>query len=1032
MTAYAHLYCTTNYTFLTGASHPHEFVYQAAELGYDSIAITDECSLAGIVKAFVAAEELEFKLIVGSRFTLSNGMRLIAIAPTRIAYAELSGFITLARRRSAKGEYEAHFDDLRFRLQHCLIIWLGYCGSDSVKPETIIDQLHNAFKDRLWIGINHQWQAGEQASFKIWLRLARKNRIPLVACSEALMHQQDRKPLQDVLTAIRHNKQLNDLGTDLISNAEAYLKPVELLERLYSKALLDETCRIADQCIFSMKELRYQYPRELVPEAVTPIQHLRHLVCYGKKIRWPKGVPQDAEALLEKELTLIEEVQYEYYFLTVHDLVRFARSQGILCQGRGSAANSVVCYCLFVTEIAPGQINVLFERFISQERDEPPDIDIDFEHERREEVIQYIYQKYGRERAAIAATVITYGSRSAVRDIGKALGLDNSLLDYIAENIAWWDRHQDLHTRLAQEGLQMEQKTMQLLCKLVGQLLNFPRHLSQHVGGFVISETKVSDLVPIENASMENRTVIQWDKTDLESMRLLKVDVLGLGMLTTLRKTLEYIHNYNPAIQSLADIPREDPLTYDMLCKADTIGLFQVESRAQIAMLPRLQPRCFYDLVIQIAIVRPGPIQGDMVHPLLRRRTGQEEIAYASEAIKSVLEPTMGVPIFQEQVMRLSIVAAGFTASEADQLRRAMAAWGKNNKLLLFEEKFINGLLRNGYALDFAQRLFEQIKGFGGYGFPESHSASFALLCYASAWLKRHHPAAFYCALLNSQPLGFYSPAQLIQDAKRHHIDIFPVDINYSFYDYNLEKNHKDQWGIRMGFREVRSLNKNHAESIAAWRGDKLFTSLEDVTRRTKLSAIDLQCLASADVFHNLVGNRHLSRWQAAGIELTKPLLETTPTQADDLFTKAPTTEKNIITDYQTLGYSLRQHPMELLRNESPFNRCMKCCDLIQLPNKGFVRIAGLVTCHQRPGTANGTMFLTIEDETGNINVIVWKSTQDNFRKELLTAKLLVIKGTLEIANEYVTEPVIHVVAGHLEDYSERFYELDVKSRDFR
>jgi error-prone DNA polymerase len=552
------------------------------------------------------------------------------------------------------------------------------------------------------------------------------------------------------------------------------------------------------------------------------------------------------------------------------------------------------------------------------------------------------------------------------------------------------------------------------------------------VGGFVISESKVSDLVPIENASMENRTVIQWDKTDLESMRLLKVDVLALGMLTTLRKTLEYIHSYDASIQSLADIPREDPVTYDMLCKADTVGLFQVESRAQMAMLPRLQPRAFYDLVIQIAIVRPGPIQGDMVHPLLRRRTGQEAITYESEDIKSVLQPTMGVPIFQEQVMRLSIVAAGFTPGEADQLRRAMAAWGKNNKLLLFEEKFINGLLKNGYKLEFAKKLFEQIKGFGGYGFPESHSASFALLCYASAWLKCHHAAAFYCALLNSQPLGFYSPAQLIEDAKRHRITIFPLDINYSFYDYNLEKDIDNNWGIRIGFREVKSLNKYQAASIANWRGHQLFTSLEDIARRTQLSATDLQCLASADAFYSLVGNRHLSRWQAAAIEENKPLFDKVKSLPDDLFTEAPGIEKDVITDYQNLGFSLRQHPMQLLRQEYPFNRCSKCSDLSYLSHKGFVRIAGLVTCHQRPGTAKGTMFLTIEDETGNINVIVWKRTQDNFRKPLLTAKLLVIKGTLEIANEYVSEPVIHVVAGHLEDYSHRLDELDIKSRDFR
>ncbi|HSC67831.1 MAG TPA: error-prone DNA polymerase, partial [Cellvibrio sp.] len=681
---YAHLFTTTNFTFLTGASHPPEYVYRAAELDYEAIAITDECSLAGVVKAFVAAKELDFKLIVGSRFTLSNGMRLVVIAPTRIAYAELSGFITLARRRAAKGEYEAHFDDLRFRLQNCLIIWLGQLGSDIVAPETIIDQLYNAFKNRLWIGIDHQLWGGEQEVFPRWLALSRKKNIPLVACGHALMHSKERKPLHDVLTAIRHNTRIDELGTKLEPNAEAYLKSLNQLARLYPEALLEETSAIADLCTFSMEELCYQYPEELVPENYTPIQYLRNLVDHGKHERWPNGVPAYVEEILEKELDLIEEVSYEYYFLTVHDIVLFARKQHILCQGRGSAANSVVCYCLFITEISPDKINVLFERFISKERDEPPDIDVDFEHSRREEVIQYIYMKYGRERAAIAATVITYRSRSAVRDVGKALGMEDTLVDLLAKSMAWWDKPADLHQRIAASGLQVQQQVLKHFFILVQQIRGFPRHLSQHVGGFVIAQGKISDLVPIENASMPERTLIQWDKEDLEAMRLLKVDVLALGMLTVLRKALDYIHSYHPAIQSLKDIEAEDPATYDMLCAGDSVGTFQVESRAQMSMLPRLKPREFYDLVVQIAIVRPGPIQGGMVHPYLRRRNGLEKIDYPSEAIKEVLGSTFGVPIFQEQVIRLAMVAAGFTGGEADQLRRAMASWGKNSTLMNF------------------------------------------------------------------------------------------------------------------------------------------------------------------------------------------------------------------------------------------------------------------------------------------------------------------------------------------------------------
>lgn len=1029
---YAHLFTTTNFTFLTGASHPPEYIYRAAELGYDAIAITDECSLAGVVKAFVAAQELDFKLIVGSRFTLSNGMRLVVIAPTRIAYAELSGFITLARRRASKGEYEAHFEDLRFRLQHCLIIWLGQSGSDIVEPEMIVDQLYSAFKDRLWIGIDHQLWGGEQEVFPRWLALSRKKNIPLVACGRALMHSKERKPLQDALTAIRHNSSINELGTRLEPNAEAYLKSLDQLTRLYPHALLNETCVIAELCTFSMEELCYQYPEELVPDDCSPIQHLRNVVIEGKHQRWPAGVPDEVEALLEKELTLIEEVKYEYYFLTVHDLVRFARSQNILCQGRGSAANSVVCYCLFVTEIKPGLIQLLFERFISKDRDEPPDIDIDFEHERREEVIQYIYQKYGRERAAIAATVITYRSRSAVRDVGKALGMDISLIDHLAKNIAWWDKSTDLQVRMAQAGLQVQQKVLQQFFKLVAQLLGFPRHLSQHVGGFVISQDKISDLVPVENASMPERTLIQWDKEDLEAMHLLKVDVLALGMLTALRKTLTYIQRYDPSIKTLENIPPEDSATYEMLCKGDSVGVFQVESRAQMAMLPRLQPRKFYDLVIQIAIVRPGPIQGGMVNPFLRRRSGEEKMVSQGKAVDQVLESTLGVPIFQEQVMRLSMVAAGFTGEEADRLRRAISGWGKNNKLLDFEEKFINGLLKNGYEMDFAHRLFEQVKGFGGFGFPESHSASFALLCYSSSWLKCHHPAAFYCALLNSQPMGFYSSSQLIQDAQRHQICVLPVDINKSIYENNLEfDNHR--WAIRMGFSEVRSLDGNKAMLIEQWRGTKPFVSLQEIAQRTTLTATDLQCLASADVLRSLSGNRYQSRWLAAGIEPGSPLLDNIPQQqSDDLFTHPPTVENDVLDDYQTLGYTLREHPMALLRTEEPFNRCTKQSELIHLRHKGFVRVAGLVTCHQRPGTAKGTMFLTLEDETGNMNVVVWKGTQDTYRKILLTAKLLLIKGTVEIATEHVTQPVVHIIAGQLHDYTDRLQGLLVKSRDFR
>ncbi|GGY72540.1 error-prone DNA polymerase [Cellvibrio zantedeschiae] len=1032
---YAHLNTTTNFTFLTGASHPPEYIYRAAELEYDALAITDECSLAGIVKAFVAAEELNFKLIVGSRFTLSNGMQLIAIAPNRTAYAELSGFITLARRRANKGEYEAHFDDLRFRLQHCLIIWIGHTAEDSVQPESIINQLYNSFKERLWIGINHQLQGGEQAEFARWLSLGVQKNIPLVACGAALMHEKKRKPLQDVVTVIRHNSSIANMGTKLEINGEAYLKSLAQLQKLYPESLLEQTCVIADLCQFSMTELRYQYPKELVPAGLTPIKHLRNLVNEGKQRRWPKGVPKDAEEILQKELELVEELGYEYFFLTVYDIVIYARKQNILCQGRGSSANSVICYCLYITEISPQDIKVLFERFISRERKEEPDIDVDFEHSRREEVIQYIYQKYGRERAAIAATVITYRSRSAVRDVGKALGMEQSLVDHLAKSVAWWDRREDLSKRIAASGLKINQKLLQHFFILVDQIRGFPRHLSQHVGGFVISQDKISDLVPIENASMPERTLIQWDKEDLESMNLLKVDVLALGMLTTLRKSLGYINTYDKKISALSDIPKEDSATYEMLCNGDSVGTFQVESRAQMAMLPRLKPKTFYDLVVQIAIVRPGPIQGGMVHPYLRRRNGLEKPDLPKDELKDILEVTYGVPIFQEQVIRIAMVAAGFSGGRADKLRRSMATWGKDSTLMNFEEEFIEGMLAGGYELDFAKRLFEQVKGFGGYGFPESHSASFAILAYASAWIKCHHPAAFYCALLNSQPMGFYSPSQLIQDARRHQLPILPIDINLSCYEHKIEKvskRNKTLMGIRLGFCEIKSIDHEKAMMIEIWRGDAPFQSLKDLSQRSGLTAIDLQYLASADVLRSLSGNRHEARWEAAAIEPFSELLEhATPPPHDDLLTAAPTLEQDVLNDYATTGLSLRPHPMALLRNAPPFDRCTQYSDLKHLRHGGFVRVAGLVTGRQRPGTASGALFLTLEDETGNINVIVWKGTQETFRQVLLTSRLLLIKGTVEINNDNVANPVVHVIAGQLHDYSDRLENFSLKSRDF-
>ncbi len=1032
---YAELCATSNFTFLTGASHPEELVERAHALGYRALALTDDCSLAGGVRAHVSAKERDLHLIIGSRLRTEEGHQLVALVTDRAAYAELSGLITLARRRAAKGEYRLRMDDLRFRLKRCLVIWLPDAMRDD-SPATGYE-LKQFFGERLYMGMTRCFDAGEAERWQELQALARQVGLSVVACGQVEMHSRQRKPLHDVLAAVRLGTPVQKLGRQRQANAELCLKPLRELAQIYPLAWLQETVHVASQCRFSLDELRYQYPAELVPEDMRPIQYLRQLVEEGAQLRWPEGVSTKVRTMLDREFSLIEELDYEYFFLTVHDLVRFARSRGILCQGRGSAANSVVCYCLHITEVSPDLINVLFERFISKERDEPPDIDVDFESQRREEVIQYIYRKYSRKRAALAATVITYRSRSAVRDVGKALGLSVEQVDKLAKSLAWWDRSGDIErsiTGILGEG---HHKLARQLFVLVEQIRGFPRHLSQHVGGFVIAQDQVSDLVPVENAAMPERTLIQWDKTDLESLRRLNGDRHGLGMLSALRRTLEMVRRYDPQIQSLADIPKEDPATYAMLSRGDSIGVFQVESRAQMSMLPRLRPQAFYDLVIQIAIVRPGPIQGDMVVPYLRRRNGEEEEQPPSEELREVLRSTLGVPIFQEQAIRIAMVAAGFSGGEADQLRRAMASWGKNGNLMQFEQKFIQGMLSKGYAQDYANRLFDQIKGFGGYGFPESHSASFALLTYASSWLKCHHPAAFYCALLNSQPMGFYTPSQLVQDARGHQIKVLPVDVRYSDWENSLSdlqeglEDSKPSHAIRLGLCRVANLREEVAVRIVDARAQKEFVDTVDLARRATVPREQMQCLAAADALQGFSRNRYQSHWQVAGIEPLRPLLIGESDRSDGVELTPPSIEQDVGADYATLGLTLRTHPMALLRHQYPFHQCKRQSELGNMTNGRFVRVAGLVTGRQRPQTAKGTIFLTLEDETGNINVIVWKRTQEYFRQALLNARLLVIKGRLEIAGMEGAEKVMHVIAGSIYDYSDRIKGFRLKSRDF-
>ncbi len=1039
---YAELHCISNYSFLRGASHPEELVHQASNLGYAALAITDECSMAGVVKAHVAARECGLKLIIGSEIHLDEDIHLVLLSKNRIAYGQICNLITIGRRRTDKGEYQLSIKDLEFAMNECLVIWIP--GRKEGHHSTYGKQLHKLFAGRLWLGLEIFPDGHEIECYEHILYLSVLLDLPLVACGDVHMHHPDKKALLDVVSAIRMRQSVHLAGRLLFSNREKYLRPVPVIKMLYPAELLANTVLIADLCEFSLDELRYEYPEELVPPHLTASAYLRQLVEAGAKRRWPDGETRDVRELIEKELKLIAELQYEYYFLTVFDIVHFARSQDILCQGRGSAANSAVCYCLAITEVDPVKINLLFERFISKERDEPPDIDVDFEHERREEVIQYIYKKYGRHRAAIAATVVTYRPKSAIRDVGKALGMDLQLLDHLAKSLSWWDKKEILLTRFEEAGINPRSPIIGQFIELINQILGFPRHLSQHVGGFIISSGPLSHLVPIENAAMNDRTIIQWDKDDLESLGLLKIDVLALGILTSIRKSLHMINVYRNACQgaqlSLASIPAEDPLTYKMLQRGDSIGVFQVESRAQISMLPRLKPKCFYDLVIQVAIVRPGPIQGKMVHPYLKRRNGDEEVTYANEAVKSVLGRTLGVPIFQEQVIKLAVVAAGFTPGEADQLRRAMAAWKRKGGLDKFQQKLIGGMLERGHDREFAERIFEQIKGFGDYGFPESHAASFALLVYVSAWLKCHEPAAFYCGLLNSQPMGFYSPSQLVQDARRHDIEIRSVDIQQSYWESTLEQPtasnqpslvKSPQPAIRLGFQRVKGLREDTATRIVSARNQASIRGIDDIARRARLNRGDLSRLTEGGAFKDLSGHRYQTHWDAKGILPGSSLLSQVAeekSQYGKVTLPAPMETDDLRADYTSLGLTLGRHPMAMLRETGePFSQCKTARELEDLGHGRFVQVSGIVTGRQRPSSASGVLFLTLEDETNNINVVIWTRILERYRAAVVQGRLLKIKGVMERKDS-----VIHVIAGHVEDLSRYLEQFSLKSRDFR
>ncbi|WP_314020155.1 error-prone DNA polymerase [Stutzerimonas degradans] len=1024
MSGYAELHCLSNFSFQRGASSAQELFERAARLGYRALAITDECTLAGIVRAWQAAKDSGVPLIVGSEVRIENGPRLILLVENLTGYQALCRLITLARRRCEKGRYRLLFDDFVESPDGLLAIWLPDDDDDH------LPRLRRLFPQRLWLAVELHRGADDAAQLQYLLERATSCGLPPVACGDVHMHARGRRALQDCMTAIRHHLPVAEAGAHLFPNGERHLRRHEELAELYPPALLAETLRIAARCTFDLGQLRYHYPRELVPHGHDATFWLRELVERGARWRWPNGVPEQARRLLEHELKLIAELAYESYFLTVHDIVNWARERQILCQGRGSAANSTVCFALGITELdptLPGR-RLLFERFLSRERKEPPDIDVDFEHERREEVIQYVFSRYGRHRAALTAVVSTYHSAGALRDVAKALGLPPVQVNALADCCGRWSDHVPSAERLAEAGFDANNPLLRRVLALTGELIGFPRHLSQHPGGFVISEHPLQTLVPVENASMAERTVIQWDKDDLDLVGLLKVDVLALGMLSALRRCFALIERYRGTRWTLASLPQEDPATYAMISRADTIGVFQIESRAQMAMLPRLRPRKFYDLVIQVAIVRPGPIQGDMVHPYLRRRNGEEPVLYPSDELMPVFERTLGVPLFQEQVMELAIIAADYSPGEADELRRSMAAWKRHGGLEHHRERLTARMLDKQYEPEFITRIFEQIKGFGSYGFPESHAASFALLTYASSWLKCHEPAAFACALINSWPMGFYSPDQVLQDARRHGIEVRPVDVCHSDWDCSLEPGAEAQPAIRLGLRMIRGLREADARGIESARQTQAFSDVDDLSRRAGLDARARERLADAGALHGLAGHRHHARWAVAGVEPQLPLFaELAATTEAPVNLPLPSTGEDLLTDYATLGTTLGPHPLTLLRDQLRARRCRSSRELADAEPGRPVSVAGLVIGRQRPQTASGVVFVTLEDEFGLINVVVWQHLAERQRPVLLQSQLLQVDGHLESAHG-----VRHVIAGRLRDLSALLSGLDVRSRDFQ
>ena len=1033
---YAELHCLSNFTFMRGASHPEELVERAAALGYKALAVTDECSFAGAARAHLAARSLGLKVIYGTEVTLRDGLKLILLAKNREGYGNLSALVTLGRSRAEKGCYELQRGDFEAlkpanSLPDCLVLWIPGKKLSPADGKWLAER----FSERLWIAFERHGLPDDLLRLAELRELGGQLNVPLVATGDVHMHLKRRRPLQDLLTALRFNTTVFKAGQHIFPNGERVLRSRVRLASLYPSDLLEQSVVIASQCQFELGQLRYEYPDEVVPSGFSPASYLREITEKGLCRRYPEHVPEKVRDAVEYELALISELKYEAFFLTVFDIVRFARQAGILCQGRGSAANSSVCYALGITEVNPAQSELLFERFLSRERREPPDIDVDFEHDRREEVIQYIYSRYGRDRAALAASLITYRTRGALRDVGRALGFGTAQIDALARSLAWWDRREELPERLRGVGLNPDSPRVKKWIDLAEELRGFPRHLSQHVGGFVISQGPLARLVPIENAAMKDRSVIQWDKDDLDAMGLIKVDVLALGMLSAIRRTLEGVSQCRGQVFRMEDIPQDDPATYRLIQRADTIGIFQIESRAQMAMLPRLRPETYYDLVIEVAIVRPGPIQGNMVHPYLKRRADRRKgvaVTYPKPELKPVLERTLGVPIFQEQAMKLAMVAAGFTAGEADELRRAMAAWKRKGGIEPFREKLIGGMLARGYEKEFAEALFRQLEGFGDYGFPESHAASFALLVYVSAWLKTHYPAAFLCGLLNSQPMGFYLPAQLVQDAQRRGVEVRPVDVRYSAWDNLLEfddsrERAQPEPAVRLGFRQVSGLGQTAADRIVAARETgRPFVSVDDLALRAGLESRSLQLLAHADALQAFSVHRRDAAWQASAVRVQGDLFEGIAPVEGGATLEMPSEGQSLVADYAAVGLTLGRHPLMLLRDRLESRRFISSGTLRECDDRALARVAGIVTCRQRPGTASGIVFITMEDEDGAVNVVVYTDLVEKHRKEVLSSRLLGVYGQVQREGS-----VVHLVAKRLVDLTPWLGDLATESRDF-